>query len=185
MQGYLQITVRKFYAVVLQYWIITMDFLSVIYCGLTFMHDEWREEIILHFWLSKEHCGIVVCSTHESMGSHKQCMHQLLVHPWQIPDNHWRYLQCRIYQTIQRQRNDFQILSCLRGNQVQTWGHPEAQTLNWISMQPRLILANLEGPIHNISPQANHHVRDKSGTFTWVWVYYLIETWWIDPERRQ
>ena len=35
-QGYLQLTVRKFYAVVLQGWISTMDILSVIYCGHTF-----------------------------------------------------------------------------------------------------------------------------------------------------
>ena len=43
MQGYLQLTVSKYYAVILLGWISKMNLRSVIYCGSTSIHDEYRE----------------------------------------------------------------------------------------------------------------------------------------------
>ena len=105
------------------------------------------------YWVSKGNFGIVVCSTREIMVSHNQWQHQWLVHTWLVPGNCWRYSQCIIYHTMQRQSNDFQVLSCLSGNQVLTWDHPESHDLNWIRMQPRLIYDNLADPVHYLSTQ--------------------------------
>ena len=115
-------------------------------------HAWWTEGVSYPpYWVSIEHFGILVCSNRVSMGSHNKWQHRWLVHPWRIPGNHWRGSQCRIYQTIKRKRNDFQVLSCLRGNQVLTWGHPEAHNLNFIWMHPRLIYAHLVDPIEYLS----------------------------------
>ena len=43
MQGYLYLTVDKFYTLVILGWISAMDLRSVIYCSPTFKHDEWGE----------------------------------------------------------------------------------------------------------------------------------------------